>query len=195
MWFPFGLYYQSGCSQSHHCVHIVCNCHVRGGAVTVAGRSMPPSTPTSSQLLWPWCFSSLSDCSVRTVIVICQLWWSHHAYRKSGTALAHCLTFTPHTQTRTHSHLLSAAVYRLSFPLFTFSGEGEQTWPACFVMITITSMCHLFSWVLQYLSHSRHSQIWSWNTPSASSQLEGQTYSLWPHLWHGLWYFHFTKSK
>lgn len=103
MWFPFGLYYQSGCSQSHHCVHIVCNCHVRGGAVTVAGRSMPPSTPTSSQLLWPWCFSSLSDCSVRTVIVICQLWWSHHAYRKSGTALAHCLTFTPHTHTDTYT--------------------------------------------------------------------------------------------
>lgn len=66
VWFPFPSYYQSKCSRSHHCFHIVCNCHVRGGAVTVAGRSMPPSTPTSSQLLWPWCFSSMSDCSVHT---------------------------------------------------------------------------------------------------------------------------------
>lgn len=115
------------------------------------------------------------------VIVICQLWWSHHAYRKSGTALAHCLTFTSHTQTHTHFHLLSAAVYHLSFPLFTFSGEGEQTWPACFVIITITSMCHLFSWVFQYLSQSRYSQKLSWNTSSMSSQLVGQKYSLWPH--------------
>lgn len=165
MWFPFGSYYQS----SHRCVHIVCNCHVRGGAVNVAGRSMPPYTPMSSPLLWPWSFSSLSDCSVHTVIVICQLWWSHHAYRKSCTALAHSST-SHQTKTRTNFHLFSAAVYRLPFPLLpTFSDEGEQTWLACYVMITITSMCHLFSWVLQYLSHSRHSQIWSWNTPSASS--------------------------
>lgn len=145
------------------------SCHVGGDSATVERRSMASAT-----LRPPNSFDRDAFHRRPAGLVICQLWRSHHAYRKSRTvALHHCLTFAP----RTH---LPFITYPLFFSLFPV----RQTWPAFSVMITITSVCHLFSWVLQYLSHSRHSQKWSWNILATSSQPEGQNHSFWPRRWH-----------
>lgn len=145
-------------------------------------------TPLTVMLFIPvWLLCAHRDSYMSTLMVPSCL----QEVRHTISSLPHL--YTTLTDTHTLFHLLCAAVCHLSFPLFTSSGEGVQTWPACFVM-TITSMCHLFSWVLQYLSQSSHSQKLSCNTPSTSSQLEGQKYSLRPHLWHGLWHCHIPNK-
>lgn len=106
-----------GWSSIHHRVHIVqLSCrrwHWKGDQWPLQ-RSVHFHI---QQLLWPWCFSSSYDCFVRMVIVICQLWWSHHANRKSCmVVLHHCLP-SHHAHTSLLSPILSF------FSLFPVKGS------------------------------------------------------------------------
>ncbi len=147
-----------------------------------------PAPLTMMLFIAVWLFCVHSDSYMSTLTVPSCL----QEVRHSVSSLLHL--HTTHTHRHVHTPTCSALpfiAYPFLFSLFLVRGSrlGRRA-----LWCTITSMCHLFSWVLQYYLTLGHSQIWSWNTTSASSQLEVQTYSL-DHMYYMVYcFFHFPKK-